>query len=225
MAPDEHATETELESETLSVRGIRKDFAGAAVWSDVTFEVTPGEIVAITGVSGSGKTTLLNCVGLLEPLSGGSIRIGSQVISNSAGRARRLFFRRTAGFLFQSYGLVDSWSVSRNLDVALEYRKHSRAERRSLKSSALAKVGLDGKEDQRIYTLSGGEQQRVALARLILKRPRLILADEPSAALDKDNSAMVLRVLREQANRRAIVLVATHDQGFADQCTRTLSLT
>lgn len=138
---------------------------------------------------------------------------------------RRAFFKGTLGFLFQNYGLVDSWTVRQNLEVPLKMRKGlARKDYPSVCRDVLKRVGLEGMEKEKIYTLSGGEQQRVALARLMLKKPTIILADEPTSSLDAANSRMVMEVLREFADQGATVLISTHGQEAIDACDGTLRI-
>jgi putative ABC transport system ATP-binding protein len=201
-----------------------KAHAGQILWQGKTFAVKAGGSLAVTGPSGSGKTTLINCLGLLETPDSGDIEIcGSQVISARRG-ARQELLRSKVGHLFQNYGLVESWTVEKNLTLAFIGRKVSRRTRRGLQAAALTRVGLEGVGRRRVHSLSGGERQRAALARLILKRPLVILADEPTAALDEDNVRVVLSVLAELREKGAAVIVATHDPTVVDWCHEQLNL-
>lgn len=137
-------------------------------------------MVALTGPSGAGKSTLLNCLGLLDEPTGGSITVDDATVTGlNSGRARR-FRRDKLGYLFQNYALIDSASVETNLALATGGSRRTTA---PLFKAALAQVGLTGREKSPVHQLSGGEQQRVALARLIVKQPTIILADEPTGAL------------------------------------------
>lgn len=208
----------------LRAEGLSKSFGERSLWSGLSFTCNPGDFIALSGPSGSGKTTLLNCLGLLEPLDAGQLTFGPRDLRRLSPRGRRLFFRNSTGFLFQGYGLVDSWSGARNLAVALEYSRLDRRQRSALISDSLAAVGLEGAERRKVYTLSGGEQQRLALARLMLKRPQLILVDEPTAALDEANASVVVNILRAFASDGAIVVSSTHDQGFLDGADKVISV-
>jgi putative ABC transport system ATP-binding protein len=139
-----------------------------------------------------------------------------------SGSQRRRFFRHVVGFVFQNSGLIDSWTVDRNLRVPITQGGRT-ASQEDIKS-ALERVGATGLGSARVHTLSGGEQQRVALARLILKDPLLVLADEPMAALDADNADLVFRVLGQSARQGSIVLMATHDPATTKRCDRELRL-
>ncbi|OZG50306.1 ATP-binding cassette domain-containing protein [Bombiscardovia coagulans] len=218
-------TELPTTASELTVSGLKKHFGQRTIWSSLSFTASPGSVTAITGDSGSGKTTLLNCLGLLEPFEAGTIRYGEWQFGPKvkAGIQRR-YLRQVLGFLFQNYGLIDRWSVRRNLLVPLQVRTGSRQERASRIHQVLSTVGLAGYEKKLVYTLSGGEQQRVALARLILKQPSVILADEPTSALDQANADLVMRVLKQEAEQGALVLLATHSQSIVDQCSGNIHL-
>lgn len=172
----------------------------------------PGEVVTLVGPSGSGKSTLLACVAGLEPFDEGEVRIGEVSLAGASRARRREVLERDIGILFQNYGLVEEWTVEENLGVVRRLRRRSRLERSEAMVEALERFGLDeGVLDTRAATLSGGEQQRVALALLRLQSPRLVLADEPSSALDDDNCARLLDFFDEHARGGGAVLVATHD--------------
>ncbi|KFI53149.1 ATP-binding cassette domain-containing protein [Bifidobacterium callitrichos] len=195
----------------LDAHGLTKGINGRTLWHDLGFHIDPGTITAITGPSGAGKTTLLNAIGLLEPIDRGTIIYGHQRLDRlNRGSIRRLY-RETYGFLFQNYALVDQWTVVRNLDLAMSSAGIPRSRRACLASRSLAQVGLTDKRDAKVYTLSGGEQQRVAIARLLTRSPRIVLADEPTAALDPDNVTRVMNLLRGLADQGAMVIMTTHN--------------
>ncbi|MDR1187010.1 MAG: ATP-binding cassette domain-containing protein [Bifidobacteriaceae bacterium] len=204
--------------------GLTKGFGGRLLWSELSFEATPGSITAITGASGAGKTTLLNCLAALEPIDSGSIMIGGSRLHMLRGRQRRLFFRDQLGMLFQNYGLVENWTARRNLEVAIRPGSMRRSARERRCSEALAVFGLDGVADTKVFKLSGGEQQRVALARLAVKEPRLVLADEPTGSLDQSNADLVISTLREMAGQGRTVVISTHDPAVVSQCDHLIEL-
>lgn len=203
----------------LRIQGLRKSFGKRVLWSDLELEAEQGTMTALTGVSGAGKSTLLNCIGLLEPPDEGSIRFDGQDILSLSGAAVRRFRRDTLGYLFQNYALVEDATVLENLEVALG-RRRAKEDLADL----MARVGLTGHEHSRVSTLSGGEQQRVALARVIGKEARLILADEPTGALDTENSEAVVGHLRSLAEDGATVVVATHEPTVWEACDQVLHL-
>ncbi|WP_224389146.1 ATP-binding cassette domain-containing protein [Pseudonocardia sp. ICBG1293] len=169
--------------------------------------VDGGCIAAITGSSGSGKTTLLNCLALLERPTSGRIMYGDEVEATKLRHHARLKYRRHhLGYLLQTPALVENDTVSKNLQLVRTTR------RGYLKSEeeALERVGLAGIEKEKIYYLSGGEQQRVALAQILIKKPSVVLLDEPTSALDDTNTHMVIDVMNELSAGGASIIVATH---------------
>ncbi len=203
----------------LNISGLSKSFGARVLWSDLDVAVGSGTMTALTGISGAGKSTLLNCIGLLETPDLGSILFeGRDILRLSGGEVRR-FRREILGYLFQNYALVEDSTVLENLEMALGRRRA----RESL-SDLMGQVGLEGRENSRVSNLSGGEQQRVALARVIEKTAKLILADEPTGALDSENSEAVVGHLRRLAKGGATVLVATHDRAVWETCDQVIRL-
>lgn len=208
----------------LVVSDMTKTFGRRTLWSGLSFTVPSGAMTAVTGPSGSGKTTLLNCVGLLESFDAGRVTFGDWSFAAGSRFASRPCFRDVLGFLFQNYGLVESWNVRKNLMLALRNKPGARSGAAGAIGDALARVGMSGTQKAKIYTLSGGEQQRVAMARLILKAPSLILADEPTSALDHANADLVMDILAEQAAQGALVLISTHSDHIVRRCAHAVSL-
>jgi putative ABC transport system ATP-binding protein len=206
----------------IEVRSASKRRGQRVLWHDLSFDVDRGEIVALVGPSGSGKSTLLDCIGHIDTFDTGSIRIDGVGVGGT-GRSARIVRRRHLGYLFQDFGLVPDMTVQANIDIA---RVSARERRGTLvrTAAALERVGLAGRETDRAHELSGGEQQRVALARLLVKRPDVILADEPTSALDGTNATMVLDLLDELAASGAAVVLATHAAEVEARATTTLSL-
>lgn len=205
----------------LSVRNASKSFGKRVLWSDVNLEVVAGEMLALRGASGSGKSTLLNCIGMLDDLDSGVIRIDGADAAKLSGRAVRKLRRESVGYLFQDYALVDDATVAQNLDAAARPRL---LQRRRPFAETLESVGLGGRERSKVYELSGGEQQRVALARLLVRPTRLVLADEPTAALDEANAAVVMTLLRHLAESGCAVVIATHQDATASLCEREVGV-
>lgn len=202
----------------IVVRNLSKSFGSRTLWSEVGFTAGDGEMLALVGPSGAGKSTLLNCFGLLETPDSGEIRVdGNDIIRFGRGRGRR-FRRDTLGYRFQNYALIENATVTANLDAALANPGARLRRPRRDHEAALERVGLAGRGGERIYRLSGGEQQRVALARLLVKKPSLVLADEPTGALDDANSEMVIDLLREMGERGCTVLIATHRDQVQTRC-------
>jgi putative ABC transport system ATP-binding protein len=201
----------------VRVTGAGKTYGPRTVFADVSFDVAAGQVAVLTGPSGAGKSSLLNCVGLLDSLTHGSISLNGEQVESIGTSRRTELYRTTIGFLFQNYALIEDETVQGNLAIAWIGQKASRAERAEKDAHALEAVGLSSNRLQSpVVELSGGEQQRVALARLIIRQPRLIIADEPTGALDRRSAATVLKILRGFANRRSAVLIASHDRQVID---------
>lgn len=208
----------------IKVDGLCKSFGEKTLFQDFSMEVVSGEFVSIMGESGAGKTTLLNIIGMLESPDKGSVSVCGQKASSFSGRSATLLRRTRISYLMQNYGLVDTETVEYNLSLSAHFRKMTKKEKKEAYSSALSKVGLPGYEKRKIYTLSGGEQQRVALAKIIIKSPQLILADEPTGSLDSRNRDTVLNMLKEFNREGKTILVVTHDPIVSSCAGRNIQL-
>ena len=208
----------------VRARGLTRRRGPRTLWDDLTFDVAPGTSVAVTGPSGSGKTSLLSCLGLLERVEAGTLELAGVDVTRISHATRRSLFRGTVGHLFQNYALVEGWTVAANVDVAFIGTRTTHGARVERREAALERVGLGGYDRRRAHSLSGGEQQRVALARLIVRAPRVVIADEPSAALDPDNVGVVLGVLDDLRLAGSALVVATHDDRVVAWCSDTLDL-
>ncbi|MGQ7353895.1 ABC transporter ATP-binding protein [Streptococcus suis] len=193
----------------IEIQGLKKRFEQREIFSDLNLKLEKGKIYALVGKSGSGKTTLLNMLAKLETADSGRIIYQGQDLSKIPSQQ---FFRDDMGYLFQTIGLLDNQSIGDNLDLGFVGQKMKKERRKQLQKEALEQVNLDYLDlDQKVYTLSGGEAQRVALAKLILKNPPLILADEPTAALDPKNSDEVVQLLARLKNDNRVIVIATHN--------------
>jgi putative ABC transport system ATP-binding protein len=199
-------------------------YGSRTLWRDLDLAVERGRMAAVVGPSGSGKSTLLNCIGLLAKPTSGRIEFDGRDLTALGGGAARRFRRDELGYLFQNYALIEDATVGENMAVALRARRHRGAAARELMGEALQRVGIDGRLDEGVARLSGGEQQRVALARLLVKNPGLVLADEPTGALDRTNTEAVIELLRGLANAGACVVIATHDDWVKDACDARIAL-
>ena len=178
----------------------------------VSFQIEQGQFVALRGRSGSGKTTLLNCLGGLDNPTGGAIRIHGVDISSMDETERTRWRRRQIGFVFQQMGLLPSFSAYENLDVMARLGGVPRRQRRQRILDSLERVGLLDYFEHRPYEMSGGQQQRIAIARALVTSPRLILADEPTSELDSETTRDVLEVLRDAVRRQGMsILLSSHD--------------
>ena len=209
----------------VSLKNINKKFDNKVIFKDFNLDVDEGEFLCIKGVSGAGKSTLLNIIGMLEKPDSGTLEIDG--IKNPRFNSAKGIglLRNTISYLFQNYGLIEEETVIYNLKVATHYLHYSKEERNKKIAEALEKVGLMGYEKKKVYQLSGGEQQRVAMAKILLKPSKLVLADEPTGNLDHQNSVEVFRLLREAAaQQHQTVVYVTHDQGLAAQADRVLRM-
>ncbi len=195
------------------------------VLRDVNLEIPRGEFVVVLGVSGSGKTTLLNLMGALDAPSSGSIWIDGVDVSAASERARTEFRRENVGFIFQFYNLLPTLSARENVEAALEILPLSRAEIAARARRYLEGVGLQDKSDKFPSQLSGGEQQRVGIARALAKEPALVLADEPTGNLDEDTGLRIVGLIRKlQRERRSTVVLVTHNPRLTAFADRILSI-
>ena len=185
-----------------------------------TLEILPGELTLLLGPSGSGKTTLLNLLGGLDLPSEGRVQVEGQDLAKLDARGLTLFRRNHVGFIFQFFNLVPSLTARENVELAGEL-VHAAADA----SAWLDKVGLDGLGDRFPSELSGGQQQRVAIARALAKKPKLLLADEPTGALDHETGLMVVELLEAMAReQRCAVVVVTHDEDMVAHADRVIRL-
>lgn len=196
---------------------ISKNFKELEIFHKMSMKISSESSLAILGDSGKGKSTLLNILALFEKIDKGKIYIdGVDVQEKSFDKVD--YWRYRIGYIFQNYALIDNASIDKNLDIALEYTNKSKYEKNELKKEVLEKVGLLGKEKKAIYTLSGGEQQRVAIARVLLKPCEIVLADEPTGALDSNNKREVIKLLEMLKNEGKSLVIVTHDDEVAKVC-------
>jgi putative ABC transport system ATP-binding protein len=195
------------------------------VLRDVSLSITPGEIVLLTGPSGSGKTTLLTLIGALRAMQEGSARVLGQELSG-AREGERVTLRGRIGFIFQNHNLLGFLTARQNVAMSLElHGGMAEAARLARAGEMLAAVGLADHAEKRPSQLSGGQRQRVAVARALAGEPGLILADEPTAALDKVSGQEVVRLLRDLAKTRGVpILLVTHDPRILDIADRIVAM-
>jgi len=209
----------------LAVERVRKTYEqGRVVALDgISLAAAAGEFVAVTGPSGCGKSTLLNLVGALDRPDSGAILVGGERVDELRDPAE--YRAATVGFVFQFHNLVPVLSAVENVQVPMLGRGRGRAERERRARDLLAEVGLAHRASSRPPTLSGGERQRVALARALANEPRLLLADEPTGALDSETAAQVLALVRRvQAERGTTILLVTNDDAAAAAADRRIRM-
>lgn len=209
----------------IEITGLKKSFGDNVIFDGLDLSIKRNELVAITGSSGKGKSTLLNIIGLLEKKDQGYIKIDDTINASLSKNSGRELLKNTIGYLFQNYALIDNETVLYNLNIALRFQKMKKKDKIDKIIDALNEVGLS-KEDlnKKIYKMSGGEQQRVALARIILKQCKLILADEPTGSLDEKNRDNVLKILKDLQSNGKTILIVTHDTFVSNFCDRIICL-
>ena len=179
----------------------------------ISFQIGPGEFVAVRGASGSGKSTLLNIVGCLDQPSSGSYRLDGEDVANYGDKQLSRIRNAKIGFIFQSFNLLPRTTALENVEIPMVYRDGHVDRRRAL--SALERVGLAARAHHFATQLSGGEQQRVAIARALINSPALILADEPTGNLDATSGREIMRLLEDLHNEGRTILLVTHDDAIA----------
>jgi putative ABC transport system ATP-binding protein len=190
----------------------------------VDLDIAHGDFVTIQGPTGGGKSTLLQLLGALDRPSSGRLTLGETDLAGASNAALGLVRAREIGFVFQGFNLIPTLTASENVDMGLEPLGLAAAERRSRVAEALAHVGLADRADHRPGELSGGQQQRVAIARAIAKRPRVLLADEPTGNLDESMRDEILDLLQALNDDGLTLIVVTHDSAVARRATRRLRL-
>ncbi len=211
----------------VEAHGIRKEFPNmtAPVLDEVDLTIQSGEIVALRGPSGSGKSTLLNIIGCLDGPTRGTYSLGGRDVSTLSPRERAWVRLHYIGFIFQSFHLISDHTVIENVTLPLYYAGLSRDEREARATELIERVGLSHRMSHRPAQLSGGEKQRVAIARSVAAKPRLLLADEPTGALDTKTGNEVMDLLLEMHEARSLTLIiVTHDPEIAEFCHRQIFL-
>ncbi|MDY7029199.1 MAG: ABC transporter ATP-binding protein [Spirochaetota bacterium] len=191
----------------------------------VSLEVGEGEFLSIAGPSGSGKTTLLNLIGCIDSLDKGEITINGVQVSHMEKKEKTNYRRLNLGFIFQTYNLIPVLTAYENVAFVLSLLNIDEEEIRERTMSILKEVGLEGMEHRRPAKLSGGQQQRVAIARALIKQPQIVLADEPTANLDSENGAEILKLMREMNQvHNTTFIFSTHDRMVMDYARRLVLL-
>lgn len=191
---------------------------------NVTFDVKNGEFIAVTGWSGCGKSTLLNILaGLLAPAEGGIIYNNDKIDYNNSAQLQQ-YRCNHVGIILQNFSLLNDRTVGQNVSLPLDIRKIEKKQKNGMVREYLMRTRMIDKIDSFPQQLSGGQKQRVAIARALVYNPDIILADEPTGALDKDNAVQIIDMLREIAEEGKIVIMVTHDMNMVSRCDRCITL-
>lgn len=206
----------------IKIEHLTKSFGERTVFQDINLQFAAGKVYALIGNSGCGKTTLLNILAKLEPYDKGSISYRGQELKQIKSHH---FFKNELGYLFQNFGLLENETVAANLELGLIGQKLTKQEKKQREAEVLEKVGLDYLTlNQKVYELSGGEAQRVALAKVILKDPPLILADELTAALDPETSQEIMNLLLSLKKPDRLMIIATHNPAIWEKADEVIRL-
>ena len=194
------------------------------VLKGIDLKIKEGELVAIMGSSGSGKSTLLNIIGMLDNYDSGSYKLDNVPIKDLDETKAAKYRNKFLGFVFQSFNLINYKTALENIALPLYYQGRSRNERQKVAQEYLKKVGLADWAEHLPSELSGGQKQRIAIARALASQPKVLLADEPTGALDSTTSEEVMDLIKQINNEGKTILVVTHEQDIANMCKRIITL-
>lgn len=206
----------------LKVTDIGKTYGELTALQNINLEVKDGEFLAIMGPSGSGKSTLINILGLLDQSYTGEYLLGNKNYQTVNDNELSQIRGDQLGFVFQNFKLLSTYTVYENIEVPLIYSKKAQNNKHQLIESVIEKVGLKGKEKNLPTELSGGQQQRVAIARAIVNQPKLVIADEPTGALDSKTSKEIMDIFEKLNQDGTTIIMVTHDSEVAEHAMRTV---
>lgn len=207
----------------ITIKNLTKKFGDDVLFDKLNIHIEKGEMVALCGESGCGKTTLLNIIGLLDNDYSGELIVRDEIVRNSKSEYISKLIRNNIAYLFQNYALIDDKSIFYNLNLAF-FEKISKSERERRMKQVMDSVGLSKNLNMSVYKLSGGEQQRLSIARALLLNRDIYLCDEPTGNLDKHNSDLVIDLLGAINRQGKTIVIVTHDQYIANRCSKIISL-
>jgi len=216
------------EPDMIQLRNLERSYpvSGGRSWvlRNIKLDIPEGDFVSITGPSGSGKTSLLNVLGMMDHDWSGEFAFDGQKVQGMSAKQRQAFARDKVGFIFQHYHLIDDLTVAENLDLPLQYRDVPAKERAARVGDVLDRFQIVGKKDLYPAQLSGGQQQLVAVARAVIARPRLLLADEPTGALHSSQGQMIMDLLKQLNGEGMTIVQVTHNEDYAKKAKRVVSM-
>lgn len=213
-------------NKAVELQNITKKYGSRYIFKDFSLSIEAGEMLALVGVSGSGKSTLLNLIGMLEPYDGGQIKISGKKIPKIQSKEATLMRRNNINYLFQTFALISEMSVCQNLLLAMNFLNISKKEKNKKIDDVLQQVNMLALKNEIVNTLSGGEQQRVALARTVLKTGNIVLADEPTGALDAKSAEKAFVLIQNLCKKYGkTVIMVTHSMDLAKKADRIIDLT
>jgi ABC-type lipoprotein export system ATPase subunit len=212
----------------ITLKNVEKShtLAGGRVWvlRQINLDIAPGEFISVMGPSGAGKSTLLNILGMMDAQWEGEYMLDGQAVHALSAKQRQALAREKIGFIFQHYHLIEDLTVAENLDLPLSYRDISAGERKARVGDILDRFQIVGKKDLYPNQLSGGQQQLVAVARAVISRPKVLLADEPTGALHSSQGKMIMDLLKQLNGEGTTIVQVTHNPEYASYAHRTVDL-
>ncbi len=213
----------------ISLKNITKTYAYGkpnefTALNDISLDLKLGEMCVICGTSGAGKTTLLNIIGLVDTATKGEYSLNGEIISSYSDKQLAHLRNQYFGYVLQDYGLISNETVYENVIIPLIFSKTKRKDYKSKAQKVLNNIGIAELSNKKIDTLSGGQKQRVAIARALINNPTVILADEPTGALDEKTGKEIINCFRDICNSGKTVVIVTHDMNVAHQCDRIIEI-
>jgi putative ABC transport system ATP-binding protein len=203
----------------IEFKNIKKSYGDSNILNNISFSIKQGDCVAFMGESGSGKSTILNIIGLLDDYDSGSYTLFDKEVKHLSNKEKTKLLRHKIGYIFQNFALIEDETVLNNLMLSIMDSSNKNKKMKQI-LNVLEIVGLKDKLNNKIYQLSGGEQQRIAIARILLRDSAIILADEPTGSLDHKNKQIILKLLAYLSKLNKTLIIVTHDEEVARWCNK-----